>query len=223
MRCEVASSASAPKVMVPRQRPRRPRRCCRACGIPLSFSPCCWLLRRPFRALLVDARPSSPARRRPSRRRRAIRLDSHWKTPSATSANIDAAKSTAGIERALDVGAAGLEDHHQRLERGGDDDDGDELGQRAARLHRRAQLLAADDLLLGDELRGLDDREADDDQPDALERRRATSPWQQRRRTISQAAQPSSTQRQEHRGKPVARPEDRALRDSAVELAASST
>ena len=92
------------------------------------------------------------ARRRggPSRPRRrlsassggaAMRLESHWKSPSAISANIAATKSAAGIDRLGHVGAAGLEDHHQRLQRGGDDDDGDELGQRPPRLHRRAQLL----------------------------------------------------------------------------------
>ena len=81
----------------------------------------------------------------------------------------DGGEKRGGIDREGHVGAARFEDHYQRLERRGDHDDGDELGQRAARLHRRAQLLVAQDLFLGDELRGLDNREADDGQADAVE------------------------------------------------------
>ena len=53
----------------------------------------------------------------------------------------------------------------------GDDDDRHELRQRAPGFQRRAQLALAQHLLLGDELARLDDGEADDDQPDAVEHR----------------------------------------------------
>ena len=112
---------------------------------------------------------SASASSEPAAASRCERRLRNWKAPSPTSARIALAITSVGKtiwSKVLLRPASKMPTTPSRAER--DDDDGHELGQRAQRLGRRAQLALAHDVLVEHELGDVADREGHDQQADPV-------------------------------------------------------